>query len=333
MKKIDFIVIAISSLVLVNMIMITIYVLIFTSSSRIDIQEKIAQMIITRDINTIQYNIGGIFIDEKQNRDYYLNKISKIKNKTNNPIFIVTSLETQNPFIKFQQFPNFSDIETSAQANELGRAHGLILKALGFNMNLAPVADLTDQLDSERAFLGDSFAIASKTQNYIQGLQQFNVKSIVKHYPGQSFIVDLSKESHIAEIKSQDLFPFIAAQDINVTGIVTNHIITTGEINSEGKPCSVSEKCISYLRSNGFTGLIISNNINIKSLSTLYNSKSNLYIDLINAGNNMIIDLELTENQLKKLLDDLEQAVSKGKLEKEKIEESYIKIQEIKKTL
>ena len=109
----------------------------------------------------------------------------------------------------------------SGLAERVGKATAIELRALGVNVNYAPVCDLATAPDNPalgiRSF-GDSPAAAGRlAAAYVRGLQSEGVAATVKHFPGHGeattdlhhglAVVSESRE----ELEARELVPFRAA--------------------------------------------------------------------------------------------------------------------------
>lgn len=292
------------------------------------LRQKIAQMIVVwegnDDGNFVKLNFGGIYPDEQDSEEKYENLIKEYQNNSKIELFFVADLEgAWNPFSNFQEFPKFSEITTKEEAYNVGLAHGKILKRIGFNLNFAPVVEFSDDVYGGRVFQGSKEEIKEKSSFYIQGLQE-NVAGTCKHYPGKGMINNLHIGKDEQVISKEDLELFDICFENNISAIMIGHQIVKGELDSNGKSASVSEEIISNIKTNQ---LIISDEINMRGLKSFYLfNKKALYRDLINSGENLILDFKLTPNSAYKLLDKLEKLVRDGKIDENKINQSVKKI-------
>jgi beta-N-acetylhexosaminidase len=287
--------------------------------------ENFAKFSNDKDIIFTDYNIGGIFLDKLKLKEEYIDLITKYQDRSKIKLFIATDLEgAWNPFRDFINFPAFSEIKTKQEAYEIGLKHGNILQELGFNLNFAPISEFRDSsYGGKRTFNGTNKEIKDKIKNYILGLQT-NVHGTCKHYPGKGMINNLHTTKDFQEISKSDLELFDVCIKNNISAIMIGHQIVTSELNSNDKPASVSKEIINTL--SNFSGLIISDEINMKGLSSFYNSKIDVYQDLINSGNNIILDFEINKNSLNKLLEQLEIKVKSKKINETTIDNNVKKI-------
>ena len=129
-----------------------------------------------------------------------------------------------------------------------GRIMGKELRALGINMNLAPVADiLTDPFSSigSRSFSSDPIQVSNMVSAVVRGIQDEGVSSVLKHYPGHGAI---SQDTHhglvVAEhdlqrLEAIELLPFQKGIEAGADGIMTAHIVFPN-ITRDDLPASFS---------------------------------------------------------------------------------------------
>lgn len=299
-------------------------------------KQKLAQMIIVRgdkkDLDFTKLNVGGIFLDRQDSEQEYKRLIDQYQENSKIKLLISTDLEgAWTPFRKnvqeYQIFPKFSEINSSEEAYEVGHRHGILLDSIGFNINFAPVAELSDSAYGGRAFQGTNQEIKEKIESYIQGLQE-NVLGTCKHYPGNSLNVNLHFRNSVETITQEDLDLFNTCINNDIAAIMVSHQIAEGVISSENKPSTTSPELIQTLKN--FKGLIIADEINMLALKNTYPNKRELYAELINAGNNLILDFELNSRELNELLNELEIDLKNKAISQEKVDDSVRKILEMK---
>ena len=294
------------------------------------LKQKIGQMIMIRGdergLGFNKLNVGGIFLDRQEREEDYRNLIRDYQANSKIKLFVSTDLEgVWTPFHNpepHQLFPYFSEINSIEEAEEVGLKHGKLLKEIGFNLNFAPVAEYSDDVYGGRTFSGTKEEISDKIGAYIIGLQK-NVLGTCKHYPGNSMEKNLHDVPDEQEISKDDLILFDVCLEKNISSIMVSHQIAFGELNSKGKPSSVSKEIISTVDD---SILIIADEINMKGLKYFYSDKTKLYADLINSGENLILDFYLDPIKLYKLINKIEKEVEKGNIDEKKIDNSVKKI-------
>ncbi len=304
--------------------------------SSLTLQQKIAQMTIVRgdefDGKFNDLNIGGIFLDRQSSLKDYKELIQKYQNNSKIKLIVSTDFEgAWSPFTKAniseKEFPKFSDIKTPEKAYEVGLKQGVLLNKLGFNINFAPVAEFEDKAYGGRVFAGTKKEIENKLKKYIQGLQK-TIPGTCKHYPGKGMIKNTHYLPDKRNITKSDLDLFEICFKSNISSIMVGHQKVYGELNSKNKPSSVSKEVIDSIKGDS---IIISDEINMWGLKIYYLfNKRVLYKDLINSGNNLILDFKINSQEMEKILKDLEKKVEKGEISEEKINNSVRKILKLK---
>lgn len=132
-----------------------------------------------------------------------------------------------------------------------------ILYESGFNMNFAPVMDIKrfseNHVVGDRAFGENKDDVSKYAIEYMKQLQQNNIISVIKHFPGHGAT---KKDSHfslpiinkkISELQNDDMIPFKNAIDEGADAILIGHLVIK---NVTGiYPASLSRKFIyKYLR-------------------------------------------------------------------------------------
>lgn len=294
------------------------------------IRQKLAQMIMVRaDKEELLFNnlgIGGIFLDKQGNVEDYTKVIKTYQDDAKIKLLVATDMEGswtpfKNPPPELD-FPYFSEIKNKEQAYDVGLEHGKILKKMGFNLNFAPIAEYSDKAYGGRVFNGSEKEIKEKLEGYIEGLQK-NVMGTCKHFPGKSMLKNLHRTSNKQEIKKRDLELFDLCVKNNISAVMVSHVIATGEVDSRGKPSTVSKEVIDNLDDDV---LVIADEISMKGLKKFYPDKSQLYVDMINSGENFILDFYMSPVDIYELIEELEKKIGAGDIDIKQVDNSVKKI-------
>ncbi len=132
-------------------------------------------------------------------------------------------------------------------AERVAGATALELRALGVNVNYAPVCDVADNSANPalgiRSFGDDPAAVGQLAAATVRGLQRQGVAATAKHFPGAG---DTAADPHHglpfvprtdAELAERELVPFRAAIDAGVRLVMTGHFALPGH---EDLPTSLS---------------------------------------------------------------------------------------------
>lgn len=233
---------------------------------------------------------------------------------------------------------NIDDMSTigasgdAAKAYEAAATIGTYLSDLGFNLNLAPVADvLTNESNTaleNRSFGSDSTVVSDMTVSALQGFKEKGIYSVVKHFPGQGATIGDSRKGAVSTDKTLDelmtceLVPFQNAIASGAEFIMAGHIAVPG-ITGNTVPASLSEYMITQvLRTEmGYKGIIITDAMNVKAITESYDS-AQAAIEAINAGADMI----LMPADFKAAYDAVLGAVKNGTISEERINSSLVRI-------
>lgn len=154
------------------------------------------------------------------------------------------------------------------------------LRALGFNLNFAPVMDVDSNPDNpvigDRAFGTDVRAVMKHGVAFLRGLQGQNVLACAKHFPGHG---DTSHDSHVElpyvehdrqRLTQVELPPFRAASGAGVAAMMSAHVVYRG-LDPE-VPATMSRAiCTSMLRKEiGFSGVLFSDDLEMGAVAKNY---------------------------------------------------------------
>ncbi len=163
----------------------------------------------------------------------------------------------------------------------VAQAQSRLIKALGFNMNLAPVLDVNDNADNPiigtRSFSADPAIVAKLGTRMLQTYRANGVVAVAKHFPGHG---STSVDSHnalptvrksAAEIEALELAPFKSAVQGGVDALMTGHIVYPA-IDNSGLPATLSSNILQgVLRKQlGYTGLIMSDSMSMDAIDSRY---------------------------------------------------------------
>ncbi len=224
-------------------------------------------------------------------------------------------------------------------AADMAKAIAEEAKLIGLNQNYAPTVDLNinplNPIINTRSF-GDSVPLAITMSNaIIKGFQSHGIIATAKHFPGHG---DVTIDSHLSlpvlladrqQLDAYELKPFKAAIEQGVISIMTGHLAVP-KLTGTMEPASISKAIVTDLlrRELGFTGLIITDALNMKAL---YNGQNvpEISVKAVQAGNDLLLfspDPELAHRSIVN-------AVEEGVIPIEQINASVRRILQVKKWL
>ncbi len=185
-------------------------------------------------------------------------------------------------------------------AYEVGKRTGLDLKSAGIHYNLAPLADINNNPNNPvigyRSFGQDKEKVARFAAEYLRGLNEVGVLGCLKHFPGHG---NTSVDSHLGlpileetleELLENELVPFIKGIENNVDSIMIGHLAVPALNEGKNTSATLSKNIIENLlrKQLGYDGLVISDALNMHSVSKLYETKGQLEWEAFNAGNDVL---------------------------------------------
>ena len=152
-------------------------------------------------------------------------------------------------------------------ASQVGRVLGTELRAMGVDVNFAPVADVDTNPDNPvigaRAFSRDSQVVGGAAAAFVRTQQACGVAAVAKHRPGHG---DTSKDTHVGactvphslkRLSSVEFPPFAKAANAGVAGMLVAHVscpaLKSGDesagVRDDGKlPATLSRGAVDALR-------------------------------------------------------------------------------------
>lgn len=221
-------------------------------------------------------------------------------------------------------------------AYRAGRALGTELRALGFNMNFAPVVDVAEPganpfLDS-RAYSGDPELVARLSAAFLRGLQNRGVSAAVKHFPGHGTAAEDSHygvatvSADVQRLSRVDWLPFREAVRAGTDAIMVGHLVVPA-LTGDATPASVSPAVLEEAARGelGFEGLLISDAVTMGGLSDVLEGRG-AAVSVVAAGG----DVVLTPANPERARDAIIEAVSAGRLDEARIDASVRRILRVK---
>ena len=194
------------------------------------------------------------------------------------------------------------------------KATGSELKALGINMDFAPVVDVNNNPSNPvigiRSFGDNPEEVAEMGIEFMKGLNDAGVIAVAKHFPGHG---DTAMDSHIAlptvphkmdRLEKIELVPFQAMIKNGIDMIMTAHVTFPAIDDSEGVPATLSNKCLTGLLRNrmGFEGVIITDAFSMKAITDRYGDKEAAAM-AIKAGADIVLMPQDLENAFAYIMD------------------------------
>ena len=294
------------------------------------LEEKVGQLFFLRcpasnAAETVaQYHLGGILLftrDYKNagenwlTRDAFTDKLAALQaaatSDTGVPLFIGSDEEggtvtraSRNPNLFSAKFPSPQELFKA------GGMTGLLtdtlqyndsLRALGINVNFAPVCDVTSgpgQFMYDRSFGYDAKSTADYIAQVVDAMNTAGIGATLKHFPGYGDNVDTHTgiavdERPYEQLEQADFLPFVAGIEAGAPFVMVNHNIVN--CMDDTYPASLSPAVHGVLRDAlGFTGVILTDDLDMDAVKA-YADDGSIGVLALAAGNDMLVCSDLNQ--------------------------------------
>ena len=318
------------------------------------LEEKVGQLFFVRvpetealtDVGT--YHLGGYILFGRDFQDSAGNWLTKeafeqtitsyqtaAQNDTGIPLLIGSDEEggtvtraSRNPNLFDRPFPSPQELllSSSGQGDPFAAdawEKNSALLALGINVNLAPVADVsTDPGDFifDRTLGQDAAATADYVADVVTAMGECGIGSVLKHFPGYGGNADthtgIALDARPMEtFETSDLLPFAAGTEAGggKTAVLVSHNIV--QCMDPDLPASLSPAVHDILRTElGFDGVAMTDDLAMEAVAA-YAADGAVAVMALEAGNDLIITTDY-RTQIPKVIE----AVESGTLSEDTID-------------
>ena len=293
------------------------------------------------------YPVGGLILYawNIENETQLSKLISQIRALNGSPLLCIdeeggrVARIANNPNFDVKKYESMAAIGATGDpknAYECGNTIGTYLKRYGFDIDFAPVADVNTNPENiiigPRAFSDKPEVAAPMVTNYLQGLKDAGITGCIKHFPGHG---DTKADTHFGYASTQktwsemldcEMVTFKAGIKWGCQMIMTAHIgapkVTGSDIPSTMSPIILQDKLRGEL---GYQNIIITDGMEMGAITQQYSS-AEAAVGSIQAG----VDIVLGPKNLVEAFDAVIDAVNKGIISEERINQSVRRILKLK---
>ncbi len=293
------------------------------------------------------YPVGGLILYawNIENETQLSKLISQIRALNGSPLLCIdeeggrVARIANNPNFDVKKYESMAAIGATGDpknAYECGNTIGTYLKRYGFDIDFAPVADVNTNPENiiigPRAFSDKPEVAAPMVTNYLQGLKDAGITGCIKHFPGHG---DTKADTHFGYASTQktwsemldcEMVTFKAGIQWGCQMIMTAHIgapkVTGSDIPSTMSPIILQDKLRGEL---GYQNIIITDGMEMGAITQQYSS-AEAAVGSIQAG----VDIVLGPKNLVEAFDAVIDAVNKGIISEERINQSVRRILKLK---
>ena len=312
-----------------------------------NLEEKVGQMILARcpeeeaDAIAREYHLGGYVLFERDFKDKTAEEvIGAIKSYQDAAAIslIIAVDEEGGAIVRISGNPNLADEKFQSpqaiydgggldaiRADTIKKAE--LLKKLGINLNLAPVADVS-QNPSDYIYTRTLGKPPEETGAYvaavITAMQSQGLSSALKHFPGYGNNRDthtgiaVDKRS-LNSFWKNDFIPFEAGIEAGAESVLVSHNII--ESMEKDVPASLSANVNSLLRDVlKFTGVIMTDDLSMEAIKE-YTGGTDPSVQAVLAGNDILLTTDFAQAYSAVLA-----AVDAGQIPKDTVDRAVFRI-------
>ena len=229
--------------------------------------------------------------------------------------------------------PVFSSFSECSDPYSMYNTISAYLKDYGFNLDFAPVADVSVDgkgIIGTRAYSGNLELASKAVSQAVTSFIDNKMLCSLKHFPGHGAV---EADSHLGsavlnksreELNECEFLPFISGIKAGAPFVMLGHI-TVPQISGD-LPASLSPQIISILRNDlNFEGVIITDSFRMHAITDLYDSKESVF-RAIKAG----VDIVLIPENLDDAYSSIKEAVENGDLSEDELNNKVRRIISLK---
>ena len=317
--------------------------------------EKVGQLFFVRcpaenaaeDVST--YHLGGYILFGRDTKDKTANElIQAIQSYQDAAVPLLIGVDEEggtvirvssNPHLRSEKFASPQRLYSLGGMERIvadAREKDVLLDALGFNVNLAPVADVSTNPNDfiyPRAFGQDAPATADYVSAVTAQMTADGMGSVLKHFPGYGNNEDTHTgiavdERPYEDFVNSDFLPFSAGFKSGgaMTAVLVSHNIV--ECMDGELPASLSPNVHRILREElGFDGVVMTDDLAMDAVAA-YAGDGSVAVMALQAGNDLVLTTDY-RTQIPKVIE----AVENGTLNKAVIDAACLRVLRWKQAL
>ena len=318
------------------------------------LEEKVGQMFLARCPETgaqaaaSDYHLGGylLFARDFEGRtpDSVRETIAGYQSAAEVPLLIGVD-EEGGTVTRVSRYPAFRS-ERFGSPQEVYQAGGFdavasdtaekceLLADLGINVNFAPVCDISQDADDfiyDRSFGQGAEETAEYVRTVVEAMRDTGVACVLKHFPGYGDNADTHTgiaydDRPYETFQTSDFLPFQAGIDSGAELVLVAHNVVS--CMDGDQPASLSPEVHRILREElGFPGVIVTDDLAMDGVRD-FAPDDEVAVRAVQAGNDLLCCTDF-ETQIPAVL----AAVEDGTLDEARIDESVLRILELKISL
>ena len=289
--------------------------------------------------SVVDLGVGGLFLSEPnvESEEQVTALVAGLRERAGRPLLVSTDEESGRVAVTREIVGagpsprRLARERTPEQVREYARGIGTRLKAVGVDLDLAPLLDLDATaprgIIGDRSFSADPAVAATYGLAFSAGLSDAGVRPTVKHFPGQGrSTIDTHAEGDVvgatlAELRSTDLLPFQEAIDAGAPVVMLNHLGYSA-LDAD-LPASLSPKAYALLRQMGFQGVAMTDSVGMGAVNLRFDFDK-AAVMAVAAGVDAVLATDGT--QALRMRDAIVAAVADGTLPEDRVSEAAARV-------
>ncbi len=293
------------------------------------------------------YPVGGIVYskDNIQSGDQIKEMLANTVSYSRYPIFLAVEEELGDKTVlqstlKLDATQSAPELGAAADKDAVYNAYsavGLRLAEYGFNLDIAPSADIVGSEENtvvaETSFGGSPELVSDMIASSVTGLKDNGITACLKHFPGQGAadgdpnagLASVSKSPD--EFKTKDIIPFLTGAEAGADMIMVGNFMAPALTGDSTMVCSMSKAVMTELLrvENGYRGVIITDAFDAVPIKEYYGADE-AAVKALRAGADMIY----RPYDFKAAYEGVIAAVKDGTIDEQRINDSLARVYRIK---
>lgn len=293
-------------------------------------------------------HVGGVILFGRNIKDSaqvgrLVDKLQSLAEQNGDqPLFVAIDQEW-GPINRFKQgityFPGATEIGKTASpkfAAASAKDTAKELRAMGININFAPVVDLSfgGSIMNNRSYGKSPELVGSLGKAAVLGSKEGGVIPTVKHFPGLGRAMNdphngpVKINASLTTLEKNDLVPFKQAIDAKVDMVMVSNALYTS-LDDKNPACFSSKIQNDLLRNKlGFKGIVVTDDLEMGAALS-HNTVGRLAVQAIKSGSDLLLICHSPEKQ-KEAYEALLNAAKTQEISEKKINESVRRILKLK---
>jgi beta-N-acetylhexosaminidase len=277
------------------------------------------------------YNVGGLmFLQGTPYRQAVLT--NRYQSLAKVPLLISMDAEwglsmRLDSSMSFARQMTLGAVEDDKYTYLMGKEIAQKMKRLGVHISFSPDVDVNvnpaNPVIGNRSFGESKEQVARRGVAYLKGLQDNGIIAVAKHFPGHG---DTDVDSHLslpvinadlARLTEVELYPFRKTFEAGVMGVMVAHLFIPKIDSTPNTASTLSKSLVTGILKEkmGYTGLIFTDALNMKGVSSFYKA-GELDVKALLAGNDVLLFSEDVPVALTKI----KEAIAEGKITQEELD-------------